>query len=54
LELICSFDKFSLVEKKVYFSIPIKQMIPKKISNLVNLLFKVSEKILFFGHVVVS
>ncbi len=51
---IANFDKLSLVEKNVYFNIPIKQMIPKKISNLVILLFKLSEKTLLLGFEFVS
>ncbi len=51
---IANFDKLSLAEKNVYFNIPIKQMIPKKISNLVSLLFKLSEKTLLLGFDSVS
>jgi hypothetical protein len=47
-------DKLSLVLKKVSFSIPIRQMMPKKMSSLVSLLLRVSEKTLLLGFVLVS
>lgn len=53
-EEILNLFKLSPVDIKASFNIPMRQIIPRKISSLVSLLLSVSENILLFGREEVS